>query len=60
MRIIFMCVGIAKVDEKSITKELSHMSIVLLNALRADLLICTNNFPVLFGVELRGQFGGID
>lgn len=36
------------------------MSIVTLDDFRADLLIRTNNFPVIFWVELAGEFGRID
>src|SRR5262245_57584369 len=36
------------------------MSIVALNNVGTNPLICTHHLPVIFRVELRGQLGGID
>src|SRR5712691_128993 len=60
MRVIFVRLGIAKIEEKPIPEQLGDMPIIALNDFRADLLIRTDDFAILFGVELRGQFGGID
>src|SRR5215510_3658453 len=60
LRIIFMRLGIPKVHEQSIPKELGNMSLIALDDFRTCRLISTNDFPVLFGVELRREFGGID
>src|SRR5712691_11214344 len=60
LRIIFMCLGIPKVHEKPIPKQLGDMPIVTLDDLGTDPLVCTHHIPVLFGVELRREFGGID
>jgi hypothetical protein len=51
--IIFVSLGIAKVHEESIPEELGNMSIVALDNVGTDPLVCTNDFPVVFGVELR-------
>src|SRR5262249_52704291 len=60
VRIIFMGVGVAKIHEKPIPKELRDMSFIVCDDLRADLLIRTNHIPVLFGVEVGGELCGID
>src|SRR5215813_7286697 len=60
LRIILMCLGIAKVHQESIPKELGDMPIVALNNFRTHLLICTHHVPVLFGIKLAGEFCGID
>ena len=49
--IIFMGVGIAKVDQESITQELGDMSIIALDHCGTRLLIRTDDFSILFGVE---------
>ena len=51
--VIFMGMGIAKIDEKSIPKELSNVPVKTLDDFRTSRLIGTYDFPVLFGVELR-------
>src|SRR5438067_5931977 len=58
--VIFMCLGIAEVHEESIPEELGDMPIVALDNFRTSRLIGTDDFPVLFGVELGGKFSGID
>jgi len=58
--VIFVSLGIAKIDEESVPKELGYVSLITLDDLRADLLIRTDDFSILFGVELGGEFGGID
>src|SRR5438105_15164018 len=56
--VIFMCLGIAKVDEEPVTKQLGDMSIKACDDLGADPLIRTDDFAILFGVELGREFGG--
>src|SRR5262249_20742067 len=58
--IIFVCLGIAKVHQKAIAKVLGDMSIKACDDLSTDLLIRSYPLPVLFGVELGGECGGID
>src|SRR5262252_7022741 len=58
--VIFMCLRIAEVDKQTITEKLGDMPIVALDHLGTYSLICTDDFPVLFGVELGGEVGGID
>ena len=55
-----MGLGIAKIDQKTITEQLGDMSIVALDDFGTDPLICTDHIPVLFGVELAGELGGVD
>src|SRR2546430_6250494 len=55
-----MGLGIAKIDEETIPKELGNMSLIALDDFRTCRLIGTNDFPVLFGVELGGESGRID
>ena len=50
--VIFMGLGIAKVHEKPIPKQLGDMAIVVLDDFRTSRLIGTDDFPVLFGIEL--------
>ena len=54
-----MGLGIAKVHQETITQQLGDMSIIALNDFRTQRLIGTHHVPVLFRVELRGEFGGI-
>src|SRR5262249_51455341 len=58
--IIFMCLGIPKVHEETIPKELGDVPVIALNHLRTGSLIRTDYVPVLFGVKLRRKLGGID
>src|SRR2546427_90867 len=50
MRIVFMGLGIAKVDEQSIPQELGDMPIVASNHLRTSGLIRTDHVPILLWV----------
>src|SRR5215510_12771330 len=54
-----MGVGIAKVHEKPIPEQLGNMSIIALDDLGTDPLVCTDHVPVLFGIELGGELGGV-
>src|SRR5262245_26605987 len=58
--IIFVCLGIAEIDKQTVTEQLSDMPIVALNNFRTHLLIRTYHCSVIFGIELRRKFGGID
>jgi len=58
--VIFMGLGIAKVHEESIPKELGDMSLIALDNFGTNSLIRTDHVPVLFGIELGGEFSGLD
>jgi hypothetical protein len=55
LRIIFMGLGIAKVHEESIPKELGNVTVIASHHLCTGGLIGTDHLPVLFGVELAGE-----
>src|SRR5262245_27140475 len=55
-----MGVGIPKVHEETIPKELGDVSLVALDDFSADVLVGTHHVPIVFGIELRREFGGID
>src|SRR5262245_32189525 len=55
-----MGLGVAEIDEKTIPKQLSNMSFIALNDFRADFLVSTHYVPILFGIELGGEAGGIN
>src|SRR6266702_2686361 len=59
VRIIFVCHWIAEIDEKTIPEQLGDMSFIALDDLRTDSLIRPDNFSILFGVELGGEFGRV-
>src|SRR5262249_42334690 len=59
VRVIFMCLGIAKVDEQTIPEQLSDIPIVALNNFRTHLLICTDHIAPVFRVELAGESSGV-
>src|SRR5215813_10618965 len=59
VRIIFMGLGIAEVHEESIPEQLGDMSIVALDDLGTDPLVCTDHVTPVFGVELGGKFCGV-
>src|SRR5215470_11263276 len=60
MRIVFMGLGIAKIHQETITQELSNVSVKTLDDFRTRRLIRTDDFSIIFRVELRRQLGGID
>src|SRR6516162_7808206 len=51
---------IAKVDQETVTEQLSDMPIVALDNVGTHPLIGPHYVPVLFGIKLRGEFRGID
>src|SRR5215468_6196835 len=53
--IIFMGVGIAEIDEQTVTEQLGDMPIVALNHVGTHPLIGTHHVPPVFRVELRGK-----
>src|SRR2546429_9790413 len=57
--VIFMCLGIAKIDEETIPEQLGDMSFIALDDLRTDPLIRTDDVSIRFGVELGGEFRGV-
>src|SRR5215831_10246062 len=58
--VIFMCLGIPKVHQEPIAQKLSDVPFIALDNLCTRRLIGTDDVPVLFGVELGGEAGGID
>src|SRR5215510_13122397 len=59
LRIVFMRLGIAEVHQEPIPEQLSNMPIVALDNLGTRSLICPHHLPVLFGIKLAGEFGGV-
>src|SRR5262245_5066663 len=55
-----MGLGVAEVHEEPVTEKLGDMPIVALNNFRTYLLLRTYHCSVIFGIELRRKFGGID
>ena len=56
--IIFMGLGVAEIHQETVTQELSNVTIIALDHLRANLLIRTYHFSVIFGIKLAGEFRG--
>src|SRR5262245_34194395 len=54
-----MCLGIAKVHEESIPKQLGDMPIVALDNVGTHPLICTDHVTPVFWVELAGESSGV-
>jgi len=54
-----MCLGIPKVDQETIPEQLGNMSIVALDNVGTHPLIRTYHVPVVFGIELAGEFGRV-
>src|SRR5437879_5669795 len=54
-----MGLGIAKVHQKSIPQELGNMSLIALDDFSTSSLIGTHHLPVLFRIELAGEFRGV-
>ena len=59
MRVIFMCLGIAKVHQEPVTKELGDMSIKASDDFLTDPLIRPDHVPILFRIESAGEGGGV-
>ena len=50
--IIFVCDGIAKVDEQTVAEILGNVSVVPLDYLRTGLLILSHDLTQFFGIKL--------
>src|SRR5215510_9908116 len=59
VRIIFMRLRIPKIHQQPVPKVLGNIAIVALDNFRTRRLIGTDDFPVLFGIELRREFRGV-
>src|SRR5262244_2631460 len=59
LRIVFMRLGIAKIDQEPITQEMGNVSVKPLDDFRTRRLIGTDDFPVLFWVELGRELCGV-
>ena len=57
--IVFVCLRIAKIDQEPISKELGDMPLIALDDLGTGSLICTDHVPILFRVELAGEYGRV-
>jgi hypothetical protein len=60
LRIVFMRVGIAKIDQEPIAQELGNVSVKTLDNFGTRLLIGTHQVTVLFRVEPGGELRGLD
>ena len=49
--IILMGLGIAKVDQETIPKELGDMSFIALNDFSADFLVCSYYISIVFWIK---------
>src|SRR6266850_6650202 len=58
--VIFMRLGIAKIDQETVAQELSGVSFIALDDFSTDFLVCAYHVPIVFGIEFAGEFGGID
>src|SRR5262245_59201368 len=58
--VILMRLRIPKVHQETVSQELSGVSFVALDDFSADVLVGTHYVPILFGIELGGELGGID
>ena len=59
LRIVFMRLGIAKVDQQTITEILGDMASETLNDLGAGGLIRPDHLAQVFGIEAAGGAGGV-
>jgi hypothetical protein len=57
--IVFVCLRIAKIDQEPISKELGDVSLIALDDLGTGSLIGTDHVPILFRVELAGEYGRV-
>jgi hypothetical protein len=60
LRIVFVCSGVAEVDEQSIAEVIGDMPLVAGDHLGARLLIGQHHLAQLFGIELTGKRRRID
>src|SRR5262245_27106773 len=59
MCVIFVSQGIAKIDQETIAKILGDVTLIALNHPSTGGLIGTNHVPVVFGIKLAGELGGV-
>jgi hypothetical protein len=59
LRIIFVRLGVAEVDQQAIAEILRDMSLIASDHFGAGLLIGPNHLAPFFGVELAGQHGRV-
>src|SRR5215831_2417142 len=52
-----MCLRIAKVDEKTISQELSGVTFIACDDLRTDRLVCSYDIPIVFWIKEAGELG---
>ena len=57
VRIVFVGLRVAKVDEKSITQILCYVAFKAMNHVSRRFLVGAHNFAKVFGVEPSGQVG---
>jgi hypothetical protein len=57
VRIVFVCLGIAKVNQKPVTEILCYVAVKALNYICCLFLVGPHNLAKVFGVESGGQFG---
>src|SRR5262249_36452673 len=50
---------ITKIYQEPIPQELSNVTVIAANHLRTGGLVCTDHVPVVFGIELAGECGGV-
>src|SRR5215831_13254356 len=55
--VILMGLGIPKVHEESIPKELSGVTFIACDDLRTDCLVCSYDIPIVFGIKEAGELG---
>src|SRR5215467_4447410 len=55
--VVFMGLGIAKIHQETIPKELSDMSFIALDDFSADFLVSTYYFPIVFWIKEAGELG---
>ena len=59
LRIVFMRLGIAKIDQQAIAEILGNMALKALDDLSAGLLVGPHHLPQVFGIEPTGERGRI-
>src|SRR5512145_2517856 len=59
LRVVFVTLGVAKIHQETVAKILRDMLIITLDDFSTDLLICTDDCAILFGIELGREFRGV-
>jgi hypothetical protein len=55
--IIFMCLRIAKIDQETISQELSGVTFIACDDLRTDCLVGSYDVPIVFWIKEAGELG---